>query len=118
MKTDRLTDLSYLNEASAGNKKFIKSMIETFINQTPGIIKELKETSHNKNWAEFRKIMHKFKPTLAMMGIDSLKGDVVSLETNVKQGAFLEKVPELVLNIEKVCDKALVELGNELKSLT
>ena len=115
MQSDKLTDLSYLKEASAGNKTFIKNMIETFINQTPDLLDLLKKTSEKKDWIEFRKTMHKFKPTLAMMGIHSLKEHVVFLETNVKQGAFLEKVPELVLTIENSCQQALAELKKELK---
>ena len=118
MQTDRLTDLSYLNEASAGNRKFIKNMIETFIAQTPELVKILKETSEKQDWIEFRKIMHKFKPTLAMMGINSLKDDVTFLETNVKQGLHLEKVPEKVLNIESICQKALIELKKELSAFS
>ena len=118
MQSDKVTDLSYLTEASAGNKVFIKNMIEVFVQQTPELIALLKETSEKKDWTEFRKIAHKFKPTLTMMGINSLKEEVAFLETNVKKGTFLEKVPDLVLTIDEVCKKALTELKSELKSLS
>ena len=118
MQPDKVTDLSYLTEASAGNKVFIKNMIEVFIHQTPELITHLKETAENKDWTEFRKTMHKFKPTLTMMGIYSLKEHVAFLETNVKLGASLEKAPELVLTIENVCQQALAELKKELQSFS
>jgi PAS domain S-box-containing protein len=113
----KIIDLSYLHEASAGNKAFITEMISIFLEQTPGFINHLIETSKEKNWLEFRKTLHKIKPTIIMMGIHSLEGDVPKIENSVKKGVDLDLVPALVDKMETICKKAYEELKTELKKI-
>jgi PAS domain S-box-containing protein len=115
---EKVTDLSYLNDASAGNKNFISEMIHIFLEQTPGFINHLKKTCAEKNWVEFRKTMHKIKPTIIMMGIHSLANDIPRIENSVKKETNLEEVPSLVAKMESICGLAYAELNVELAKLT
>jgi PAS domain S-box-containing protein len=116
-EAEKVTDLTYLNEASAGNKTFIKEMITIFLEQTPDFINHLKETSKGKNWPEFRKTMHKLKPTITMMGIHFLQGDIPKIENSIKKETDLDTIPALVDKMESICKRAYEELKAELKNL-
>lgn len=109
-----VTNLNYLKEASAGNVKFIHEMINIFLRQTPGYLSLLKELGDQKDWLEFRKIMHKIKPTISMMGIYSLDSVVKQIEICSKEHKNLEQLPILLAELENVCGKAFIELKEEL----
>src|SRR5436190_21936160 len=93
-------DLSYLIDASGGNNQFIKEMIEIFLKQTPLYIKELKKLCKEKNWVEFRKIMHKIKPTITMMGIREGDDYVKEVDYRIKNKIEIEKIPIYVEKME------------------
>jgi HPt (histidine-containing phosphotransfer) domain-containing protein len=113
----KVTDLSYLKEASADNKAFLKEMIEIFLKQTPGLITALHTTSRNKDWTEFRKIMHKIKPSITMIGIHDLEPDILKIDEAVKKGIGMEQLPALLQKFEEVCNRAYTELRRELELL-
>ena len=117
MGSSKITDLTYLTEASAGNKLFLKEMIEIFLKQTPLLIAGLFTTSQKKDWPEFRKIMHKIKPSITMMGIHELEPDIIKIDNAVKKGIEVEQLPMLLQKFEDVCNRSYSELNSELKSL-
>jgi len=110
---ERLTDLTYLKEASSENYNFIKEMIGIFLNQTPEYLDSLKENSENQKWDEFKKVLHKLKPTITMMGMK--KGDLLvkEMESLIKSQS-MDEVPPLFAELENMCRQAFVELQEEL----
>jgi PAS domain S-box-containing protein len=117
MEPTKIIDLTYLQEASGNNKNFLKEMIGIFLHQTPGLIASLHSTSKAEDWVEFRKIMHKLKPTITMMGIHELEPEVVNIDNAVKKGIEIEKLPAMLERFENLCNQAYLELNAELKSL-
>jgi len=117
MRSSKITDLTYLKEASADNKIFLREMIEIFLKQTPGLIAGLRKASIEKDWAEFRKIIHKLKPSITMMGIHELEADIIKIDNAVKKGIEIEQLPGLLQKFDDVCNRSYEELRGELKSL-
>jgi HPt (histidine-containing phosphotransfer) domain-containing protein len=117
MEPSKVTDLAYLTEASADNKTFLKEMIEIFLKQTPGLITGLHAASKEKDWTEFRRIMHKIKPSIAMMGIHELEADIIKIDNAVKKGIDVEQLPLLLQRFEDICTRSYKELQTELESL-
>ncbi|MFL5731308.1 MAG: Hpt domain-containing protein [Cytophagaceae bacterium] len=117
MENSKVTELTYLKEASANNNAFLKNMIQIFLDQTPVLISELIKKSQAEDWTEFRKIMHKVKPTFTMMGIRRLEEIVHKIDAAVKQGIERENLPSLITDMEKICQLAYAELKDELKVL-
>ncbi|MBO9701110.1 MAG: response regulator [Sporocytophaga sp.] len=112
------TDLSYLINASDNNAGFIKQMIEIFLKQTPDFLRELRDFHDKHDWENFRKVMHKMKPTIKMMGINELNKDVEFIETSVKQQQNLSEVSAHLTTIDTVCKASFQELELELQKLT
>ncbi|GAL86435.1 signal transduction histidine kinase [Sporocytophaga myxococcoides] len=111
------TDLTYLINASDNNASFIKQMIEIFLKQTPDFLSELRTFHDNQDWENFRKVMHKMKPTIKMMGINELNKNVEFIETSVKQQQNLSEVSSHLSIIDTVCQSSFKELQQELERL-
>ncbi|MFN6945207.1 MAG: response regulator, partial [Cytophagaceae bacterium] len=116
-KQQKVTDLNYLKDASGGNNKFIREMVEVFLKQTPDALESAKKHLDDNQWDPFRKAVHKTKPTIAMMGIYSLTEDIRTIEAMAKKEDDKPKIEELLLKVKKTCESAYVELKKELKDL-
>jgi PAS domain S-box len=85
-------DLSYLKTVSNNNMEFIKEMIETFQVSIPKNIQEIKTNLANKDWENLSRAFHKIKPSLALMGLVSLKDIAQELEQKSKQKIEVRKL--------------------------
>lgn len=111
------SDLTYLINASDNNAGFIKQMIDIFLKQTPEFLQELRTYHDNQDWENFRKVMHKMKPTIKMMGINELNKNIEFIETSVKQQQNLSEVTAHLTTIDTVCKASFKELQQELEKL-
>lgn len=111
------TDLSYLINASDNNAGFIRQMIEIFLKQTPEFLQDLRTYHDKQDWESFRKIMHKMKPTIKMMGIHELNKHIEFIETSVKQHQDLSEISDHLTIIDTVCRASFKELQQELEKL-
>lgn len=109
-------DLSYLKEASAGNVAFIKEMIQLFLRQTPDYLSALKTDHEQSNWENFRKTMHKLKPTVTMMGIKKGEELIKNMEVRVKAQTELELVKPELLQLDEICMKSFEELKDQMNN--
>jgi HPt (histidine-containing phosphotransfer) domain-containing protein len=92
-------DLSYLEEVSGGNNEFIIEMIDLFLAQTPGHIDELLTAVSAKDWKKIAELAHKVKPTLAFMGVESVKEVMAEIESN---GRNEENYEDIVVKINQL----------------
>jgi HPt (histidine-containing phosphotransfer) domain-containing protein len=110
----QVIDLTYIKDAASGNTIFIKEMIVIFLKQTPTYLSLLKEYREEGNWDEFKKILHKLKPTITMMGIKKGEAFVKEIELLVKGHIDLYKIESLLIKLENICIESYKELNNEL----
>lgn len=108
-------NLNYLKELSAGDEKFVKKMIATFVQQTPEMLENIQKHLSNQNWNLLKAVVHKMKPSIGFMGISELKTVVEKLEHYSNKTINLEQIPELVATLNMICGKAIEELNEELK---
>ncbi len=112
--SNKLVDLSYLKKISDGDKGFIKDMIETFIKNAPEDIIKLKALMKRNNWDEIAQLAHKIKPALKFMGIKPASEHILEIEENSKMKINLEKMPDLILELEKEITEGQKELEDML----
>ena len=113
-----IADLSYLKYISENDNEFMGEMISSFIENNPILLSELESFSADSNWIEVGKVAHKIKPTLVLMGINTIKEDIETIETNGRNSMEVEKIPALIENVNSVCLKAIQELKSELLSIS
>lgn len=112
---NRYTDLVYLNKRTKSNPALMIEMITLYLDQTPGLIKEMKESFINKNWTLLNASLHKMIPSFSIMGIhtefEKMAKKVMAYAKTQEETPSIE---ELVLILEKVCLRACEELSNEI----
>jgi PAS domain S-box-containing protein len=114
---ESLINLDYLHQLSDGDKEFTITMIEYFIENTPGVIESMKQSYDQKDWKALRNIAHKFKPQLNFMGINSLLDDLEKLEQYSHNETHLEALPELIEKSESICQQAIEVLKTKLDQM-
>jgi HPt (histidine-containing phosphotransfer) domain-containing protein len=110
----RITDLSYLEMVSDGDKEFITQVVTSFIENNKEIIEGLENGKKEENWEEMGKLIHKMKPSLEMVGLTPLKEKIIQAETNLKNGENIPETLPLVDEIIANCNQAIEELQADL----
>jgi PAS domain S-box-containing protein len=114
----KYTNLSYLDKRTRSNKSLMHEMITIYLAQTPPLLKMMKEGMKNKDWESVHSAVHKMIPSFSIMGI-SPETEKLAKKLQEYSGSEtnINKIPGLVVEIEKVCLQAFEELRSELKSI-
>jgi len=107
-------DLTYLNEISGGDEEFIVDMIETFLEETPKDVDDMKTQLEGQNWSELGKVAHKLKSSIKMFGFETLKNQVLFLEQSGKSGDNIDVLPAKVSEFLAGLEGAMTELRAKL----
>jgi PAS domain S-box-containing protein len=114
----RLYDLNYLRNVSGNNTGFIREMITTFVQSIPNSLKDIQSNVDEDNWINVARIIHQIKPTLTLLGIESLKEKAVFIEDAGKKGNITPELKHSTHQFITVCKQAVEELRDELKKLS
>jgi CheY-like chemotaxis protein len=116
----KCTDLTYLKQRTKSNQKLLAEMISLFLEQTPPILFAMKQSVANKDWPSLHKAVHKLIPSFAIMGISAdFENKAKKVQEYAKTEQNTNEIPDLVVQLDKVCVQACEELNaafNKLKS--
>ena len=111
--SEKLYDLSYLQELSQGDETFTLQIIETFVSMAEQSIRQLKMALNESDYVAIKKIAHKIKPTLANFQILTIKSTIDRLNT-IDQGIENEDIVKAdVEKVIEVLSKVLEELRKQ-----
>ena len=108
-------DLTYLEELSAGDPSFVKSILTQFISEAPDVIIKIKTSALEKNWYELNYQMHKFATNLAFVGLNDIKDELNKVEIFSKNKTNLDEIPHLVNIILQRCELAIISLKKDFE---
>ncbi len=111
-------DLAYLYEISDNDREFVQDMIDTIVRNTPDSVTEIRAAQKNNNWEEVGRLVHKLKPSLLLLNIESLSTHIKSLEDNAKQEINLEFAGTQLDEMEHYCGIIVKELARALEEDT
>jgi PAS domain S-box-containing protein len=115
-KKVKCIDLDYLIHRTKSNPALIMEMITLYLEQTPPLIKAMKQGLEDEDWDSLYAAVHKIIPSFSIMGISI---DVENMAKKVQEYASYQKqaegMPELVLQIGNICEQACNELQEELR---
>lgn len=110
---NKLYNLDYLRSVSGDNVEFIREMVLTFTQTIPPILEEMTQALQLEDWDKLARMAHQIKPSFTLMGLTSLRGSIVFIEENSKNGTKLDELPWIVLDFVRNCQALLPELANE-----
>ena len=117
-KKIKYTDLDYLIRRTKSNPKLMMEMISLYLEQTPPLIRTMKESLKNNDWALLQSAVHKMIPSFSIVGISV---DFENMAKKVQEYASTQQevhhISDLVLQLENVCIQACEELGEELNKI-
>ncbi len=117
-KKIKCTDLKYLNRRTKSNPMLMMEMISLYLEQTPPLIIAMKQGVKNKDWKSLRAAVHKLIPSFTIMGINNrfehMAKKVQEYAATQKQ---TEEIPDMILQLEIICDQACLELTEEYNIL-
>jgi PAS domain S-box-containing protein len=117
-KIIKCTDLNYLNQRTKSNPKLMMEMISLYLEQTPPLIKTMKQSHQNKDWGKLHSAVHKMIPSFAIMGMSV---DFENMAKKVQEYAITQQqtegITEMVLQLENICSQACSELLEEFNSI-
>jgi PAS domain S-box-containing protein len=103
-------DLTYLREVSGNNEEFIREMIQTFVQTIPPILSQMNTSLSRQDWEKLSRLAHQIKPSLALMGMNDLRSQVLYIEQNGKSRDNLEQLPVKTQDFIIYCEQIIPEL--------
>jgi CheY-like chemotaxis protein len=112
------TDLTYLTGITKFDTTLIMEMIELYLEQTPVLINAVTKSLQQEDWGGLHAAAHKLIPSFSIMGI-SKEYELMAKTIQEYKGAKneLQKIEELALQLEHVCNEACAELKEEYNTL-
>jgi CheY-like chemotaxis protein len=110
----RCTNMDYLNRHTKSNPELIMEMLSLYLEQTPQLIRIMKQSLHSKDWNLLYKTVHKIIPSFSIVGMGP---DIENMAKKIQEYAGsqqqTDKIHDLVMQLEIVCNQACKELGEE-----
>jgi HPt (histidine-containing phosphotransfer) domain-containing protein len=116
--TIKYLDMTYLFKLTKSNPLLMTELINSYLKQTPTLIKTMKQSFHEKDWKLLNATIHKMLPSFSIMGmhedVTEIAQKIQNYATEIERSKELE---DLVLELEKVCMQTCKELEFELINL-
>ena len=109
-KSKLLYNLEKLEELSKGNIDFVKKMCKLFVKITPDYLTQINDFYHQRNISGLKKLIHKMKPSIDYMGINSLKQIIRDLEHLSDDKYALENLKSLVENTISILTEVVLQI--------
>ena len=112
--SDRITDLTFLQSFTGGNKEKINKYIGIFLQLCPTSLESMQTHLQSGNYDSLRATAHSLKPQITYMGIKQGEGVIKNIEHFAGEKTNLDQLPALMISFKEICDKAMVELKEEV----
>ncbi|MBS1559173.1 MAG: response regulator [Bacteroidetes bacterium] len=106
-------NLSHLKKISNNDEKFIRDILQALLKTFPETVTQIQQLTQQNNWDSLRKIVHKIKPSLTMIGLKSTHEKAVRIEELIKGQTNDQQITKL---IEGFCYD-LTAAAEELKTI-
>ena len=117
-ETTKCTNLDYLLHRTKSDPVLMIEMITLFLDQTPNLVKVMKQSLEDKNWKQLYASVHKMIPSFSIMGINN---DFEKIAVKIQGFALMqqqtEDLPVMVSQLESVFQRACKELQLELTDI-
>ena len=111
-------DLDFLSRRTKSNPKLMMEMISAYLIQTPTIVNTMKMALKDEDWSSLYSAVHIMIPSFFIMGIskeyENIAKQVQEYSSTNQQAA---EMPELVLQLENICNQTCIELKEEYNKI-
>ena len=118
IKIIKYTDLNFLLKKTKSDPKLMMEMIQLYLEQTPPLIIEMKNSFQTKNWKLLQASVHKMIPSFSIMGIHN---DFELMAQKIQEFAHSKEmeneIQDMVNQLEMVLTQSCKELETEFTTI-
>lgn len=115
LKNNASYDLTYLIESSLNDMNYINKMIELFTTKSPDYLREMRELYNDSNLSELKKLAHKYRASVAIMGIKKSEKIIIDIESCISEKKEVHKIDHLLESLSQDVLKACEEINKNYK---
>jgi PAS domain S-box-containing protein len=110
----KCTNMDFLKRHTKSNKALMNEMVSLYLEQTPTLIKTMKQCLFTKDLDLLSSAVHKLIPSFSIMGISTeFEGVARKVQEYAGTRQQTDKIDDLVTQLESICNQACVELEEE-----
>lgn len=113
---NQLVNLNYLIDSSLRDEDYIKKMIQMYLSNTPGYLQDFHRLLKENNLDELKRLAHKFKASITIMGIQKVTVLIEELESNIAHERNLDRLPNILQEMDEHCKESMTILEELLQS--
>jgi CheY-like chemotaxis protein len=114
----KCTNMDFLKRHTKSNPALMMEMISLYLEQTPPLIRTMKQSLYTKDWNLLSGTAHKLIPSFSIVGINP---DFENMAKKVQEYAGTrqqtEKIHDMVTQLEDICNQACIELREEVNMI-
>ncbi len=107
---DKVTDMQFLKQFTGGNQEKMDKYKGMFLENGPRLLTNIEEGIRNGDYGAVKIAAHSMKPQLSYMGVKEEVSHIFLIEQTAGEQAHFERLPALVEQLKRVCEKAFEEL--------
>jgi signal transduction histidine kinase/CheY-like chemotaxis protein/HPt (histidine-containing phosphotransfer) domain-containing protein len=107
---DKVTDMNFLTQFAGGNREKMNKYINMFLENAPKLLSNVEHALITKDYQSLKIAAHSLKPQLSYMGIKEDVSHIFLIEQTAGESAHYERLPQLVNDLKRLCEKAFKEL--------
>jgi signal transduction histidine kinase/CheY-like chemotaxis protein/HPt (histidine-containing phosphotransfer) domain-containing protein len=107
---EKVTDMHFLKQFTTGNSEKMNKYINMFLENGPRLLKNIEQGVENNDFASVKIAAHSLKPQLSYMGVKEEVSRIFIIEQAAGESGHFNRIPEMVANLKRVCEKAFEEL--------
>ncbi len=114
----KYTNLDFLRQLTKNNPDMISEMIHVYLEETPDLIKAMKQSLDKQDWNGLRAAAHSIIPSFSTMGMSEEYTEMAKeIQELAEKKEKPEEVKKLLQKIGRVCEDAYAELKQDLSVL-
>jgi signal transduction histidine kinase/CheY-like chemotaxis protein/HPt (histidine-containing phosphotransfer) domain-containing protein len=107
---DRITDRAFLQQFTGGKADKMDKYIGMFLENAPRLLHNIDQALATNDLPSLKIAAHSLKPQLTYMGVKEEWSNIFLIEQTAGESGHAGKLPALVANLHRVCEKAFNEL--------
>ena len=107
---EALTDLTFLQSFTGGNKEKIVKYINLFLQACPDQLAKMNNCLAQKDYPGLRAAAHTLKPQVIYMGMKKAEELVKGIESMAGEQRDVEQLPGMLDEFNKLCNAGIEEL--------
>lgn len=114
MDSEKLYDLSFINQVAKGNAALLEKLCRAFITSASEGVTELEAANENGDLEMVHKAAHKLKSTIEAMNVREATGLIKLIDKSAKLQVNTEEIPAMVERAAVVIRETIIQLQNDL----